>query len=56
MTNTRFTDHDNKELTDFNQRMLAVDKTRVQKIGLVYMGRQAPGGNNVVDGLLRYQA
>ena len=25
------------------------------KIGVIYLGRQAPGGNNVVDGLLRYQ-
>ena len=36
--------------------MLSVNKDAPQKIGLVFMGRQAPGGNNVVDGLLRYQA
>lgn len=56
LTNTRFTDHSDTELTEFNERMLSVDKQRQQKIGLVFMGRQAPGGNNVVDGLLRYQA
>ena len=56
ITNTRFFDHSDAELTSFNERMLAVDKSKAQKIGLVFMGRQAPGGNNVVDGLLRYQA
>ena len=35
---------------------LSINKSTPQKIGLVYMGRQAPGGNNVVDGLLRFQA
>jgi hypothetical protein len=55
LTNTRFADTNN-ELTEFNRKMLSVDKQSVQKIGLVYMGRQAPGGNNVVDGLLRFQA
>jgi len=54
LTNTRFDDHTDSQLSDFNTRMLAVDKSRAQKIGLVFMGRQAPGGNNVVDGLLRY--
>ena len=55
LTNTRFTDPTDTELTDFNTRMLAVNKEQPQKIGLVFMGRQAPGGNNVVDGLLRYK-
>jgi len=41
-------------MSEFNQKMLQVDKERPQKIGLVFMGRQAPGGNNVVDGLLKY--
>lgn len=54
LTNTRFTDPTDTELTAFNERMLSVDKQAPQKIGLVFMGRQAPGGNNVVDGLLRY--
>jgi hypothetical protein len=26
------------------------------KIGVIYLGQQSPGGNNVIDGLLRYQA
>ena len=55
LTNTKFSDP-SAELSDFNSKMLTVNKDRAQKIGLVYMGRQAPGGNNVVDGLLRYQA
>lgn len=25
------------------------------RIGVIYLGRHSPGGNNVVDGLLRYQ-
>ena len=56
LTNTRFTDPSDTELTAFNERMLSVDKQAPQKIGLAFMGRQAPGGNNVVDGLLRYQS
>lgn len=56
MTNVHFEDTSNAELNDFNSRMLSVDRSTPQKIGLVYMGRQAPGGNNVVDGLLRYAA
>lgn len=55
LTNTRFSDN-NAELTEFNRKMLSINKSTPQKIGLVYMGRQAPGGNNVVDGLLRFQA
>ena len=55
LTNTVYADN-NAELTEFNRKMLSMDKNVPQKIGLVYMGRQAPGGNNVVDGLLRYQA
>ncbi len=26
------------------------------KIGVIYLGQQSPGGNNVIDGLLRFQA
>jgi len=33
-----------------------IDHDSAMKIGLVYMGRQAPGVNNVVDGLLRFKA
>jgi len=56
LTNKRFAEDNNAELTELNTRMLTTDKAAPQKIGLIYMGRQAPGGNNVVDGLLRYQA
>jgi len=55
LTNTKFA-AEQSELHEFNTKMLSVDKSRAQKIGLVYMGRQAPGGNNIVDGLLRFQA
>lgn len=53
LTNTKFA-AEASELQEFNTKLLTVEKSRVQKIGLVYMGRQAPGGNNVVDGLLRF--
>lgn len=41
-------------LHDLNEELLAVDHTKNLKIGLVYLGRQAPGANNVVDGLIRF--
>jgi 6-phosphofructokinase len=34
---------------------LANDTTKPVKIGVIYLGRHSPGGNNVIDGLLRYQ-
>ena len=55
LTNKRYAEDSNAELTELNTRMLSADRNAPQKIGLIYMGRQAPGGNNVVDGLLRYQ-
>lgn len=27
----------------------------MQKIAVLFLGRAAPGGNNIIDGLLRYQ-
>lgn len=39
-----------------NEQLLAIDRNIKQKIGIVYLGRQAAGANNVVDGLLRFQA
>lgn len=35
---------------------MQVDNTKNLRLGLVYLGRQAPGANNVVDGLLRFKA
>lgn len=31
-------------------------KSEPLRIGVIYLGQQSPGGNNVVDGLLRFQA
>lgn len=47
---------DNDELFNFNQQLMQVDNTKNLRLGLVYLGRQAPGANNVVDGLLRFKA
>jgi diphosphate-dependent phosphofructokinase len=44
------------ELDKVNQDLQNIDHDSAMKIGLVYMGRQAPGVNNVVDGLLRFKA
>ena len=33
---------------------MAVDQNRNIKIALMYIGKQAPGGNNLIDGLLRF--
>ena len=52
-TNTRFRDP-NAALSDFNSSLLAVERETQLKLGLIYMGRQAPGGNNIIDGLLRF--
>jgi hypothetical protein len=41
-------------LEELNNKFMIGNKTP-QKIGLVYVGSQSPGGNNIVDGLLRYQ-
>lgn len=54
LTNKRFAEDNSNELTMLNTRMLSTDKSVPMKIGLIYMGRQAPGGNNIVDGLLRF--
>ena len=41
-------------LHDLNEELLAVDHQKKLKIGLVYLGKQAPVANNVVDGLIRF--
>jgi len=49
--------YEDKTLQCLNKELAAKDfKSSPQRIGVVYVGRQAPGGNNVIDGLLRYQA
>ena len=55
LTNKTFKQED-QELHDFNEQMLNFDLNAKQKLGLCYLGRQAPGNNNIVDGLLRYQS
>lgn len=54
LTNVSYKEGD--ELDKVNQDLQSVDPETAMKIGLVYMGRQAPGVNNVVDGLLRFKA
>lgn len=55
-TNTHYK-HPDMELEDVNDQFRKnSQKKQAQKIGVVFMGRQAPGGQNVIDGLLRYQA
>lgn len=53
MTNVTYKQED--EISQINEQLLKVESDQDLKIGLVYMGRQAPGVNNVVDGLIRYQ-
>lgn len=56
LTNTRY-EHPDAELEQMNGLLLKEGQIKkAQKIGLVFMGKQAPGGNNIIDGLLRYQA
>ncbi len=55
LTNKTFKAED-EQLTQLNEQLLNVDREAPLKIGVVYLGRQAPGANNVVDGLLRFQA
>jgi diphosphate--fructose-6-phosphate 1-phosphotransferase len=55
LTNKTFKDID-ENLGKLNRDLLEVNTDATQKIGILYFGRQAPGANNVIDGLLRYQA
>lgn len=49
-------DWENKNIQTLNERLTKVDASRKeQKFALIMLGNSAPGGNNVVDGLLRYQ-
>lgn len=54
LTNRTFK-QDDEQLAALNDQLHQVHRDTPQKIGLAYMGRQAPGVNNVIDGLLRYQ-
>lgn len=54
MTNHRYEDS-NQDLRSMNERLLSVDADKKQKIGVCFMGRQTPGGQNVIDGLIRFQ-
>lgn len=45
---------DDENLARFNEQLINVNQNQPLRIGLAYMGRQAPGANNVVDGLLRF--
>lgn len=56
LTNKTYKATGDDVMNQLNEKLLATDKTAKQKIGLVYLGRQAAGANNVVDGLLRFAA
>jgi hypothetical protein len=45
---------DNHKISRLNDEFDAIDRSKKIRIGIIYCGRQAPGGNNVVDGLLRF--
>lgn len=45
-----------EDVNEINRELISQDTDLKLRIGLVFMGKQAPGGQNVVDGLLRYQA
>lgn len=48
--------YDDKVLEKLNREFRENEAdSKQQRIGLLYLGRSAPGGNNIVDGLLRYQ-
>lgn len=54
LTNYRYLNEDD-DLNEINRNLISQDRNNNLKIGLVFMGKQSPGGQNVVDGLLRYQ-
>jgi 6-phosphofructokinase len=47
---------DDPVLEQLNSDLSHYEKDGPLKIGVIYLGQQSPGGNNVVDGLLRFQA
>lgn len=55
LTNYRYLNEIDDDVNEFNRELIAQEKNENLKIGLVFMGKQSPGGQNVVDGLLRYQ-
>jgi len=55
LTNYRYLNEDD-DVNEVNREIYAHDKAFPLRIGLVFMGKQAPGGQNVVDGLLRFKA
>jgi hypothetical protein len=49
-------DWEDKKIQSINDTFTAVDATRKeQKFALIMLGNSTPGGNNIVDGLLKYQ-
>lgn len=55
LTNYRYFNDLDDDVNEINRELIVRDKNENLKIGLVFMGKQSPGGQNVVDGLLRYQ-
>lgn len=55
LTNYRYFNEMDDDVNEINRELITKDRNENLKIGLVFMGKQSPGGQNVVDGLLRYQ-
>lgn len=55
LTNYRYYNEIDDDVNEFNRDLITKEKDENLKIGLVFMGKQSPGGQNVVDGLLRYK-
>lgn len=47
-------EYDTKEHEELNARFKKADGDRKMRVGVIFQARQAPGGNNIVDGLLRW--
>jgi hypothetical protein len=48
---------DDPVLEQLNQEFQnLIPQTKEQRIAVIFLGQQSPGGNNVIDGLLRFQA
>lgn len=53
----KYLKYDDEVLKNLNQtfKNFDFDTDAEINLGVLCLGRQAPGGNNIVDGLLRYQ-
>ncbi len=53
----RYYEQKDKVMEGLNKQLRTANyKDMAQNIGVIYCGKQSPGGNNICDGLLRFQA